>query len=42
MKVNYLEIIKNLEVYYETIQCGKYDFGNFYDKNRLFNVLKKK
>ncbi len=38
----YLEIIKNLEVYYETIEHGKYDFGNFYDKNRLFHILKKK
>jgi spermidine synthase len=37
----YLEIIKNLEVYYETIEHGKYDFGNFYDKNRLFHILKK-
>ena len=38
----YLEIIKNLEVHYETIEHGKYDFGNFYDKDRLFHVLKKK
>ena len=38
----YLEIIKNLKDYYETIEYGKYDFGNFYDKNRLFHILKKK
>jgi 2-polyprenyl-3-methyl-5-hydroxy-6-metoxy-1,4-benzoquinol methylase len=38
----YLELIKNLEDDYETIEYGKYDFGNFYDLNRLFHVLKKK
>ena len=38
----YLQIIKDLEVYYDTIEHGKYDFGNFYDKNRLFHILKKK
>ena len=38
----YLEIIKNLEIYYETIEHGKYEFGNFYDQNRLFHILKKK
>ena len=32
------EIIKNLEIYYETIKHGKYEFGNFYDKNRLFHT----
>ena len=30
------------EAYYETIEHGKYDFGNFYDQNRLFHILKKK
>ena len=38
----YLELIKNLEVSYETIEFGKYDFGNFYDQNRLFHIMKKK
>ena len=38
----YLELIKNLEIGYETIEFGKYDFGNFYDRNRLFHILKKK
>ena len=38
----YLKIIKNLENYYETIEHGKYEFGNFYDQNRLFHILKKK
>ena len=38
----YLEIIKNLEDYYDTIEHGKYEFGNFYDKGRLFHILKKK
>ena len=37
----YLKIIKNLENYYETIEHGKYEFGNFYDQNRLFHILKK-
>ena len=38
----YLNIINNLENFYEVVKSGKYDFGNFYDKNRIFHILKKK
>lgn len=38
----FLKLIKNLEVNYETIEYGIYDFGNFYDRNRLFYILRKK
>ena len=38
----YLELIKKLEDSYRIIEYGKYDFGNFYDKNRLFHILKKR
>ena len=38
----YLKIINSLNNLYEIIEHGKYDFGNFYDKNRLFHILKKK
>ena len=37
----YLKIINSLNNLYEIIEHGKYDFGNFYDKNRLFHILKK-
>lgn len=39
---SFLKIIQKLDNFYEIIEHGKYEFGNFYDKNRLFYVLKKK
>ena len=41
-QTKYLELIKKLEDRYRIIEYGKYDFGNFYDKNRLFHILKKR
>ncbi len=39
---SYLNMINNLNDFYEIIKSGKYDFGNFYDKDRIFHILKKK
>ena len=37
----FMKIVEQLKNNYEIIDQGKYDFGNFYDKNRFFYVLRK-
>ena len=39
---DHLKIINNLKNFYKIIESGIYDFGNFYDKGRVFHILTKK
>ena len=39
---DYTKIINHLKNFYNIIEYGVYDFGNFYDKGRIFHILKKK
>ena len=36
-----MEIINQLKDKYEIIDNGIYKFGNFYDQNRIYFILKK-
>lgn len=38
---SYMEIVNNLKRNYKIIDSGKYDFGNYYDRNRIFHIMKK-
>jgi ubiquinone/menaquinone biosynthesis C-methylase UbiE len=38
---SYLELVEQLKKNFKVIETGKYEFGNFYDKNRIFHILKK-
>ena len=38
---SYLKLVEQLKKNFKVIETGKYEFGNFYDKNRIFYILKK-
>ncbi len=39
---SYLNLVKVLQNNFDIIENGIYEFGNYYDKNRRFHILKKK
>ena len=39
--LSYLKIVESLKKNYSICDEGKYDFGNFYDKDRVYHILKK-
>lgn len=38
----YLSLVNSLKKNFEILKSGKYDFGNFYDRDRIFHILRKK